>query len=165
MIVKGESIVVGLGEMHVIKKPSAILTCVGLGSCIALCAYDPVSKVGGIAHMVLPNSNDGGNKKKSPRYIDTGVPLLVQEMSKQGAAKSRLVFKAAGGAQMLSIPGLNGRLNIGERNVAELKPTLAKEGISVSAADMGGNSGRTIQLFLDTGKVIVKTVGGRSIEL
>lgn len=165
MTANGESIVVGLAEMQVMKNPSVILTCVGLGSCIALCAYDPVSKVGGIAHMVLPNSGDGGNKKISPKYVDTGIPLLLQEMSKQGAAKSRLVVKVTGGAQMLSIPGLNGRLNIGERNITELKTALAKEGISTSAADLGGSCGRTVQLFLDTGRVIVKIVGGKSIEL
>jgi len=160
-----KSFVVGLGEMRVMKGQPAVLACIGLGSCIALCAYDPVAKVGGVAHMVLPNSGNEGKKQTSPKYVDTGVPLLFREMSRQGAIKSRLVVKAAGGAQMLSIPGANGRLNVGERNIAELKPALAKENVSVLATDVGGTLGRTLKLFLGTGKVTVRTVDGISIEL
>jgi len=165
MTVNEESIVIGLGEMRVMKGQSAVLSCIGLGSCIALCAYDPVTKVGGIAHMVLPTSGNEDKKQISPKYVDTGVPLLFQEMSQQGAIKSRLVIKAAGGAQMLSIPGSNGRLNVGERNIAELKLALAREGRQASATDVGGTRGRTLKLFLGTGKVIVRTVDGISIEL
>jgi len=165
MTVNEESIVIGLGEMRVMKGQSAVLSCIGLGSCIALCAYDPVAKVGGIAHMVLPTSGNEDKKQISPKYVDTGVPLLFQEMSQQGAIKSRLVIKAAGGAQMLSIPGSNGRLNVGERNIAELKLALAREGRQASATDVGGTRGRTLKLFLGTGKVIVRTVDGISIEL
>ena len=165
MTANEESIVVGLGEMRVMKGQPAVLTCIGLGSCIALCAYDPVARVGGVAHMVLPISGSEDKKQISPKYVDTGVPLLFQEMRRQGAIKLRLVVKAAGGAQMLSIPGSNGRLNVGERNIAELKLSLAREGASASAIDVGGTRGRTLKLFLDTGKVIVRTVEGRSIEL
>jgi len=165
MIANGESIVVGLGEMRVMKGQSAVMSCVGLGSCIALCAYDPVAKLGGIVHMVLPTSGAGDKEQMSAKYVDTGVPLLFQEMSRQGAIKSRLVVRAAGGAQMLSIPGSNGRLNVGERNIAELKVALAKESISASVIDVGGTRGRTLKLFLGTGKLTVRTADGVSIEL
>ncbi len=165
MTANEESIVVGLGEMQVRKGTSAVLSCIGLGSCIALCAYDPVAKVGGVAHMVLPTGGTGDKKQVSPKYVDTGVSLLFQEMSKQGAVKSRLVIKTAGGAQMLSIPGANGRLNVGERNIAELELALAKEGVSAAATDVGGTRGRSVKLFLDTGRVMVRTVEGVTSEL
>ncbi len=157
----GEAFVVGLGEMVVRKDGASILTCVGLGSCIAMCAYDPVSKVGGMAHMVLPGS-DG---KVSPKYVDTGVQLLLDEMDKQGAARSRLVVKIAGGAQMLSIPGMDQRLNVADRNIAAVKEAMALTGIRVAASDVGGNSGRTVQISLDSGKVMVRTAGGTHTEL
>lgn len=165
MTATAESIIVGMGEMRVSKIQSAVLACLGLGSCIALCAYDPVAKVGGIAHMVLPTSGDGDNKKISAHYVDTGVPLLIREMGKQGAAKSRLIVKVIGGARMFSIPGSCGNLDIGERNITELKSVLAKEGISVVASDIRGNHGRTLHLFMDSGTLMVKKAGGEFNEL
>ncbi len=159
MTASEKSIVLDLGEMRVEKDESAVLTCLGIGSCLALCAYDPVSKVGGMTHMVLPASN-GNIKEKSAKYVDTGVLLLFEEMRKRGAVKSRLDIKVAGGAQMFIIPGSASRLDVGKRNVEELELALAKEGVSVSAADLGGTVGRSVRLFLDSGKVTVKTGAG-----
>lgn len=160
-----ESIVVGLGEMRVLKNQPAVLTCLGLGSCIALCAYDPLAKVAGMSHMVLPSVNDGVGRAASPKYVDTAVPILVQEMTKQGAVKSNMVVKIAGGAQVLRIQGVNGRLNVGERNLQATKVALAREGISIAAADVGGDAGRTMQFFAGSGKVFVRPVGGLGIQL
>jgi chemotaxis protein CheD len=157
--------VIGLGEHKVIKNEAAILSCIGLGSCVALCAYDPVEKVGGVAHIVLPTCGNKDGKPRTAKYVDTGVPLLMEEMVSLGGVKSRLVVKATGGARMFSIPGANGRLNVGERNVEELKQALAREGISAKAMEVGGTRGRTLKFFIDTGKVIVKEVDGTSIEL
>lgn len=165
MMTYEKSVVVGLGEMEVTKEQSAVLTSVGVGSCIVVCAYDPVSKVGGMAHLVLPKSDREGNRNAPARYVNTGIPMLFREMTRQGAIKSRLVVKIVGGARMLIIPGLDAQLNIGERNITEARASLAEEGISLAAADIGGNYGRTVQLFLDSGKVTVKTVGGENVEL
>ncbi len=159
-----ETIVIGLGEWAVRKNDSAALTCVGLGSCIALCAYDPVAKVGGMAHMVLP-SNESGTKIGSAKYVDTGIPMLLEEMKKQGALISRTVIKIAGGAQMLSVPGLNGRLNVADRNIAATKTALAQAGVSAAGAELGGSSGRTVQLFLESGRVTVRATGKETCEL
>ncbi len=160
-----EAIVIDLGKMKVVKNQGVVLTCVGLGSCIALCVYDPVAKVGGMAHMVLPESSGRQDEEPSPRYVDAGVPMLFEEMTRQGAIKSRLVVKIVGGASMLSVPGLNGRLNIGERNIAAARAALAKRAIAVSAADLGGRFGRTVQLFAASGCVTVRTVGKESVDL
>lgn len=163
VMICAETIIVGLGEMKVVKDQSAVLTCVGVGSCIVICAYDPVAKIGGMVHAVLPNS---GDKDPSPRYVDTGLPLLLDEMEKQGAVMSRVVVKVAGGAEMLSIPGFEGYLNIGKRNVVAVMAALAQQGIDNPIADVGGNFGRTVRLFLDSGKVVASTVmNGDNVEL
>ena len=159
------AISVGMGELHVTREKNEVLSCVGLGSCIALCAYDPVSKIGGMVHMVLPNSRNGDAKYESPKYVNTGIPLLLQEMKRQGAVKSRLNVKIAGGARMFTIPGSGNLLDVGGRNIEMTQQVLAHEGIKVSASDMGGNKGRTIQLFIDTGKVFIKAAGSNSVEL
>ena len=163
MTICAEPIIVGLGEMHVVKDQSVVLACVGVGSCIVICAYDPVSKIGGMVHAVLPSSE---GKDPSPRYVDTGLLLLLEEMKKQGAIMSRVVIKVAGGAEMLSIPGFGGHLNIGKRNVAAVMVALAQQGIDNPIADVGGNFGRTVQLFLDSGRVVASTVmNGDNVEL
>jgi chemotaxis protein CheD len=167
MIVANErSIIVGLAELSVTKEPSVVLTCVGLGSCIALCAYDPMFKVGAMAHMLLPTCRSKSDISGSPsKYIDTGVPLLISRMIKQGALRNNLIVKIVGGARMLSIPGENNHLDIGQKNILEVKSTLARENIAICGADVGGGFGRTVQFFVDTGRIIVKAVNGRVIEL
>jgi chemotaxis protein CheD len=162
--IKEEIIVVGLGEMAISKDPEAILTCLGLGSCIALCAYDPVNKVGGMVHIVLPQ-NSGTPDDSPAKYADTAVPLLLQEMAKSSASKSRLIVKLVGGAQMSLAPGLKGVFNTGERNVEMVIAALNKEHIAVSASDIGGNKGRTVQLFPATGRLTVKSAGSEIRDL
>jgi chemotaxis protein CheD len=84
---------------------------------------------------------------------------------KQGSNKQNLIVKIAGGARMLSIPGEDNRLDIGAKNIAEIKATLIRENITVCGADLGGGYGRTVQLFLDSGKTMVRSVTGKIIEL
>jgi chemotaxis protein CheD len=167
MIVANErSIIVGLAELSVTKEPSVVLTCVGLGSCIALCAYDPSCKVGAMAHMLLPTCRSKSDVNSSPfKYIDTAVPLLISRMQRQGADRNSLIMKIVGGARMLSIPGENSHLDIGQRNIEEVKVAVAKEHLVICGADIGGGFGRTVQFFIDTGRIVVKAVNGRVIEL
>lgn len=159
------TIAVSLGETCVTKDPSASLACFGLGSCISLCAYDPVSKVAGMAHIVLPESNHGGQIKASAKYADIAVPLLLEEMSKRGAIKSRLTVNLVGGARMIQVQGLESILEMGTRNLEMTRKALAKEGIRVSATDTGGSQGRSVWLFVDSGKVMVRTAGMKPREL
>ena len=165
MTICDEAIMVELGRMQVVRRRPVVLTCVGLGSSIALCAYDPIPQVAGMAHFVLPGNGNAERFARSAKYVDTGVPLLVQEMIKQGAMRSRLLIKIAGGAQMLSVPGLDGRLNVGQRNIDAIKAALARERLPINAADLGGRYGRTVQLFTSTGTVVVKTVRKQGVEL
>ncbi len=152
------SIIVGLGEVRVTKDPAAVLTCLGLGSCIGVSAYDPVAKVGGMAHIVLPSSS-GNGRNASPKYADVGVPLLLREMQAQGALRSRLIVKIAGGAQMSLAAGFAKAFKIGDNNVAAVDAALASERIAVRAAETGGNTGRTVRLYLESGRTIVSKAG------
>ncbi len=153
---KEETIVVGMGEMALSRQPGTILTCLGLGSCIAICAYDPVSKVGGMAHVVLPQSSKE-DESYPAKYADTAVPFLLQEMAKQNADKSRLIVKLAGGAQLSLASGLDGAFKTGERNTTMVMAALTKAGVHVVATDVGGTCGRTVRMSLNTGKVMVKS--------
>ncbi len=165
MTAERETIVLGLGEMQVMKGQSGVLACIGLGSCIAMSAYDPVSRIGGMAHMVLSTSFDSNASEAPAKYINKAVPLLLRDMCNRGAAKSRIVVKIAGGAQMLSIPGMSGRDSVAQRNIVATKEALAKEGLSIAASDVGGGIGRTARLFLDSGRLYVKTTDGRTVDL
>jgi chemotaxis protein CheD len=159
-----ELFVVGMGELVVTASPDAVLSCIGLGSCVAVCAYDRLAKVGGMAHVVLPQYNGlpGSNYAK---FADTAVPLLLEEMNKKGGVKSRLIVKIAGGAQMTVAPGLRDTFKTGEKNLAQIMLVLQREKIALAVADTGGNLGRTVRLYVDTGKVTVKTANGIAQEL
>jgi chemotaxis protein CheD len=159
------SISIGLGELVVNKEETVVLTCIGLGSCIAMCAYDPSARIGGMAHMLLPSCRKGDVTSPAAKYIDSGVPLLISRIVKHGADKNNLIIKVAGGARMLSIPGENTILDVGQRNIAQIKAALAKENLSICGADLGGNFGRTVQFYIDTGRIMVKSVNGNQTEL
>lgn len=160
-----KTIVVGLGELHVTRDADATLVCLGLGSCIALCAYDPVSRVAGMAHLVLPDSREGRDARRSAKFVDIGVPLLLEEMERLGAMRSRLILKIVGGAHMISSPSPNGVLNIGDRNAEAVRALLSSLGLPLQAADTGGNRGRTARLSVATGQLTVSTAGVSSYEL
>ncbi len=159
------SIHVGLGEIVVTKDATVVLSCTGLGSCIAMCVYDPFSKAGGLAHMMLPtcrNKND--ISAPSVKYIDTGALLLINRLIKQGSSKENLIVKVAGGATMLQISG-SGQMDIGQRNIEEIKATLSRENIPILGSEVGGTAGRSVYFFMDTGRIIIKAVNGQVMEL
>ncbi len=159
-----KTIVAGLGEVQVSKDPSAVLTCLGLGSCVAVCAYDPVAKVGGMAHVVLPSS-EGRAVKLSAKYADMAIPMLIAETQKQGALKTRLVVKLAGGAELSKAAGMDNAFKIGETNQAAVKEVLSKENMKVAADELGGNKGRTARLYVASGRVSVASAGAETKEL
>lgn len=160
----GDEIIVGMGELAVSNQPSAVLTCLGIGSCVAICAFDPISRVGGMAHVVLPRGENAGATTPS-KYANIAIPALLKEISRLGGDKSRLVIKVIGGARISAAPGFDGTFKIGEKNVEEVLTALSKEKLSASAMDIGGEKGRTVRMYLDTGKVIVQSVGTKPKEL
>lgn len=157
--------ILSLGQLRAAQGEEAVLVSLGLGSCVALCAYDPVSKVGGMAHMVLPERGASSANGASPKFVDCAIPMLFEEMELLGAVRLRLNVKIVGGAQMLQLQDEGGLFNIGSRNVESAKTVLAGLGVPLAAAETGGRKGRTVRLFLDSGKLVASHVGESSFEL
>ncbi|ONI46805.1 MAG: chemotaxis protein CheD [Candidatus Epulonipiscioides saccharophilum] len=149
---------VGIAELKVGKAPQKITT-IGLGSCVGVTLYDPSSKIGGMVHIMLPNSKEIKNNDNAAKFADTGVPKLLDEVLKKGAHRNSLVAKIAGGAQMFNLATGNNALRIGDRNILAVKEILHKLKIPIKANDTGLNYGRTIILDLETGGVWVRTIG------
>jgi Chemotaxis protein; stimulates methylation of MCP proteins len=146
---------VGMADFKTAKTPDILLTA-GLGSCIGICIHDPLLKVGGMAHIMLPTASGmGGNPAK---YADTAIELMLKEIFRLGANHSRLRAKMAGGAQMFSFPGKQPVLKIGERNAEAVEQELKKNGIPLLIADVGGSFGRTIHFDVGTGKLHIRTI-------
>lgn len=152
-----ESISVGMAEIKFCIAPNCLISN-GLGSCIALCLYDPVKKIAGMAHIVLPEATSLQGSNNGGKYAVSAVPLLLQTMLDNGASKYRLVAKMAGGAEMFSFPGQNSILKIGERNAETVREVLTKLGIPLAASDVGGNYGRSVHFSPETGQLFVKTI-------
>jgi len=151
-------ILVGMAEIHTIKGPG-MFTCLGLGSCIGVAALDPHSGIGGMVHVMLPELFPGRTEEKPGKFADTGVPALISALEALGADKRHIVVAIAGGAQVFKFgSGSPSRLDIGARNQAAVEAQLQKHGLRCLAKDVGGNIGRTMTLFSDTGEVKVRTV-------
>lgn len=159
------NISVGLGEIHVSGDPDAVLICYGLGSCIAVSAFDPVAKVGAMAHIVLPISNNGASATLPAKFADRGIPLTVEKMEKAGARRSRIVIKMAGGAKMLQGVQAGSILDIGERNIVAVNEAMRALGIKIQSQDTRGNWGRCLWLYMATGLTRVKTAEQRIVDL
>ncbi|MEG1292449.1 MAG: chemotaxis protein CheD, partial [Lachnospiraceae bacterium] len=106
------TIKVGMADLNICKVPDSITT-LGLGSCIGIALYDPITKIGGLAHIMLPDSTQMRNNSNKAKFADTGIEELVKRMTAAGAMKSRLVAKIAGGAKMFEVSGLSEIGNVG----------------------------------------------------
>ena len=128
------TIKVGMADLNICKSPDMITT-LGLGSCIGIALYDPVTKIGGLAHIMLPDSTQMRNNTNIAKFADTGIEELVKRMVAAGASKSRLVAKIAGGAKMFEVSGLSAIGNVGERNALASKAKLKQMGIPLKIPD------------------------------
>lgn len=153
-----------MGELCATGDPSVVLAAYGLGSCIGVSVYDPVAKVGGLAHVMLPSSRDVTFKASAFRFADLAVPALIEKVQQLGATRKRLICRIAGGAHML-FAGSSDGFKIGERNIEAVGEALLRCGLTPAAKDTGGSRGRTVRLFVDTGRVLVRTVGQGDVEL
>lgn len=153
------AIAVGLGEFKTSRSAHDVLVCYGLGSCVGMALYDPVAKVGAMAHIMLPNSALARDDKSPAKYADTAIPYALAEIERLGANRDRLQIKLAGGAQMLALGQANTKLDIGARNIEATQEALARVKLQAMAAELGGNYGRTMQLMIADGKVVISTIG------
>lgn len=150
---------VGMADLNICVSPDGITT-LGLGSCVGIAIRDPVTKIGGLAHIMLPDSTTIRNNGNIPKFADTGIEELVKRVVAKGANRKRLVAKIAGGAQMFSFGGGNTEaVRVGERNVEASKKKLAELRIPILAEDTGKNYGRTVIFYPETGDYIIRAVG------
>ncbi|HVP57093.1 MAG TPA: chemotaxis protein CheD [bacterium] len=154
--------VVGVADMKT-GTAGQVLVTHALGSCLGLMIYDPVLRVGGLLHAMLPLSQINPEKAVSNpfMFVDTGVPELFRAVYALGGEKGRIVVKVAGCARPLNAGEM---FRIGERNHVMLKKLLWKNSILISAEDVGGTAGRTVHFDLDTGRVVIKS-GAEEHEL
>ena len=152
------NLTVGVADMKVSNDPESVLVTYSLGSCIGLAIYDPVVKVGGLLHYMLPESNlDVQKAKKNPcMFGDTGIPLLFKESYKFGAKKNHLKIIVVGGSQILDQKGL---FNIGKRNHTVIRKMLWKNNVMIDFEDVGGMVNRTLKLEVKTGEAWLKVSG------
>lgn len=154
-------IVVGVGDMAVSADPAAELITYALGSCIGVTVYDPVAKVGGMLHFMLPLAGESVNKASRPSmYGDSGIPLLFKTVYSMGAVKERLVVCAAGGAEILDDEGC---FRVGSRNRTLLRKIFWQNSVLISAEDTGGHTSRTLVLNLSDGRVQIRSQGVGSV--
>jgi len=165
-VVKNEVMIgVGLGEMHVTTDTCIVLACLGLGSCIGVSAYDPVVRVGAMAHVVLPQGNDADCGKAPAKFANSALPFLVSEMEKRGAIKKRIILKIAGGAKVISNVPAKSILDIGDRNITAIKISFAQNQLEIKAEDLMGKLGRSMWLHIESGITRIRTMAGPITEL
>jgi chemotaxis protein CheD len=151
-------VIVGLAEMVISNNPSVILTTYSLGSCLGVAIYDPVARVGGLLHAMLPTSDIDREKamKQPGMFLDTGIPALFRAAYELKAEKHRIKVYLAGGAQIMDNSGF---FSIGKRNFAKATEIFQQHGLSVQSEETGGLVNRTMYLKLATGEVSLKISG------
>lgn len=149
---------VGMADLKIARAPF-ILTTLGLGSCVGIALYDSKAKVGGLAHIMLPDSTQIKVNNNVAKFADTAIVKLIECMQSEGALASRMVAKIAGGAHMFEFTNVDENMRIGTRNVVAVKRMLELNSIPIIAEDTGANYGRTIELDTTTGILLVKTIG------
>lgn len=155
----GEIIKVGMADLKTCKAPDGLIT-LGLGSCVGIALRDPVTQIGGLAHIMLPDSTAmRGNNSTIEKFADTGIVELVRQLELMGAVRSRLVAKIAGGATMFQVQSRNDMMKIGERNVQATIAKLKELNIKLLAQDTGENFGRTVTFYPETGEFHIRAVG------
>ncbi len=150
---------VGIGEY---KVGTTQISSIGLGSCVAFILYDRKQKTGGLAHVMLPDSN--GKSERPGKFADTAVPHLICEMEKHGSSRRSLSAHLVGGASMFQ--QFKGNLDIGKRNICALKEHLNELRIPIESEDIGGTSGRSVNFFPeDGGKINIRRADGKWYEI
>lgn len=157
-------IIVGISDLKVSNNIDDVLVTYALGSCVGITVYDPVAKVGGLLHFMLPESSlDMRKAGENPAmFADTGIPLLFKTCYELGAKKKRMIVKVAGGASILDDTNF---FRIGQKNVTAMKKLFWKNNVLIEGEDTGSNCNRTFSIHISTGKVFVRTAHNGTREL
>ena len=156
-----QRVVVGVGDVAVSNNTNVVISTFALGSCVGIVVYDSEVKVGGLIHIMLPDSSLSPDKaqKQPAMFADTGIPLMFRNLVGLRAERRRLKAFVAGGASVISGSDM---FKIGERNIAAVKKMINTLGIPVVKADIGGVNNRTVHLNIKTGEVSLKKPVGTS---
>lgn len=154
-----EIIKVGMADWKICSGQDGVTT-LGLGSCVGIAIRDPGTGIGGLAHIMLPDSTEIRNNSNRPKFADTGITDMVDAMVKEGANRNKLVAKIAGGAQMFAFgSSKSDMIRVGERNVLASKKKLSEMNIPLLAEDTGETYGRTVVFYPENGNFIIRAVG------
>jgi chemotaxis protein CheD len=149
---------VGIADLNIATVPDKIIT-VGLGSCVGIVIYDKQNGIGGLAHIMLPDSMQFSNITNPLKFADLAIPILINKVESSGANKRNLMAKIAGGASMFNFADKSLIMDIGNRNSTAVKSILQKFSVPLIAEDIGGNKGRTIIFDTSSNMLQIKTVG------
>ncbi len=155
MMTRRESVTIGEAR---VGGPGTVLYTLGLGSCVAIVLWDPVSRIGGLAHAMLPAPSNGNAGANVTRFASTAVDALLAMMLDAGAQRATIRARLAGGASMFNaLLNERGR-RLGSRNIEAARAALARAGVPMDREDAGGTHGRSVCLNVDDGRVIVSSV-------
>lgn len=157
---------VGIGELAVSDRPRDLIITAALGSCVAVCVWEPVAAVAGMLHFLLPDarSNPERAKTEPAAFADSGIPLLFHAAYKLGAQKNRCQVWLIGGADVAG-HGSEGALNMGQRNVLAARGVLWQNGVMIQGESVGGTAPRTVTVAVSDGRIMVKANGKAVAEL
>jgi chemotaxis protein CheD len=158
------SLIVGISDCKITRDADSVLVTYALGSCIAVAMHDPVTKVSGLLHYMLPESAIDANKAQQNPFMfaDTGIPRMMDALRAAGGDGKRMVVRLTGGAQVLDSQGV---FQIGKRNYLAARKILWKAGILIAAEAVGGEISRTTRLEVGSGRLYVREGGGIEREL
>ena len=156
-----KQIVVGVGDMKASADRAAEVVTYALGSCLCVVVYDPVRKVVGMLHAMLPGASSAPHRviDNPAMFVDLGIPLVVRACLKLGARYERLIVFAAGGAKM-GFPTSRGGCGIGERNIEAMHRSLTELGLVLTGADVGGKLSRKVSVSVSNGATFVSGEAG-----
>lgn len=157
------NVIVDIAGAAIADSLEEVLITYSLGSCLGVALYDPVLRIGGMAHCMLPLSQIDTQKaaQKPFMFVDTGMMQLLDMMYKRGCRRKDLIVRAAGAARVMDNSNL---FRIGERNYAVFRKVMWKNGLLIKREDIGGEASRTLRLHIATGQLTVRS-GGMETEL
>lgn len=160
------AVVVGISDMKLASPPDVLVT-YALGSCVGICLLDAAARVGGLSHIMLPETKVAPSDTSICKFADSAIPEIIKRMEQKGALRSRIKAKIAGGARMFEVHGSSNSTmwQIGERNVVSVKAQLQKFGIPILAQDVLLDYGRTVFFDPATGIMTIKAINKPTKEL
>ncbi len=157
-------ITIGVAEYKIAGSPDKIVT-LGLGSCIGLVLYDPIVRIGGMVHIMLPTASAHSTVTNRFKFADTAIVDMIDLVVKAGASRTRLRSKIAGGAHMFKTSGTIDIMNVGQRNIAMCRKVLEENRIVLEGEDTGGSSGRSIEFCFENSTLSIRTVSPKALKV